>query len=160
MPVLDKPSWEKFAKAVATGKTQRAAYKLSGFRAKDADSAASDLAKNPKIKQRIRELMARVTDKAIERAALNKEWVLEGLRSNAEKALQVEGGSAVANRALELLGNHLGLFKEPERKFPLKLDDLPKETLENMLAEAEARIAELKPAAGDAGDGKALKTVN
>jgi hypothetical protein len=147
MPVLDKPSWEKFAKAVATGKTQRAAYKLSGFRAKDVDSAASDLANNPKVKQRIRELTARVTDKAIERAALTKEWVLEGLRSNAEKALQVEGGSAVAYRALELLGNHLGLFKEPEQKLPLKLEDLPMETLANMLAEAEANAAREREAA-------------
>ncbi len=87
MPILDRPSWEKFAKAVATGKTQGAAYKACGFKVKDVDSAASDLANNPKVKQRIRELTARVTDKAIERAALTKEWVLEGLRSNAEKAL-------------------------------------------------------------------------
>ena len=85
---------------------------MAGFRAKDADSGASDLANNPKVKQRIRELAARVTNKAVERAALTKEWVLEGLRSNAEEALKVKGGSAVANRALELLGKELGMFKE------------------------------------------------
>ena len=161
MPVLDRPSWEKFAKAVASGKTQRAAYKACGFKAKDVDSAASDLANNPKVKQRIKELTARVTDKAIERAALTKEWVLEGLRSNAEKALQVEGGSAVANRALELLGNHLGLFKEPEQKLPLRLEDLPPEVLANMLVEAEAAAAlEREQAAAQGGDAPAPLKVN
>src|ERR1019366_8208140 len=161
MPVLDRPSWEKFAKAVASGKTQRAAYKACGFKAKDADSAASDLDNNPKVKQRIKELTARVTDKAIERAALTKEWVLEGLRSNAEKALQVEGGSAVANRALELLGNHLGLFKEPEQKLPLRLEDLPPEVLANMLVEAEAAAAlEREQAAAQGGDAPAPPKVN
>ena len=37
--------------------------------------------------KRIKELTARVTDKAIERVALTKSWVLEQLRENAEKAL-------------------------------------------------------------------------
>ena len=113
------------------------------------------------LRSRIRELTSRVTAKAIERAALTKEWVLEGLRSNAEKALQVEGGSAVANRALELLGNHLGLFKEPEQKLPLRLEDLPPETLANMLAEAEARAAtEAEAGAAQGGDAPAPPKVN
>jgi len=34
-----------------------------------------------------------VTDKAIERAALTKAWVLEKLRENAEKALEAPHGS-------------------------------------------------------------------
>ena len=161
MPVPDKPSWEKFAKAVATGKTQRAAYKSAGFKAKDADSAASDLANNPKIKQRIRELTARVTDKAVERAALTKEWVIEGLRSNAEKALRVEGGSAVANRALELLGKELGLFRDPVDKPPVKLEELPDEVLASMLEEARAEAAKDREArVSQAGEGTPPEIVN
>jgi hypothetical protein len=162
MPALDRPSWEKFAKAVATGKTQRDAYKACGFRAKDVDSAASDLANNPKVKQRIKELTARVTDKAVERAAVTKEWVLEKLRDNAEEALKVKGGSAVANRALELLGKELGLFRDPVDKPPLKLEDLPPETLANMLAEAEAGAAREREqaAAAQGGDAPAPPKVN
>lgn len=64
------------------------------------------------------------------------------MRENAEEALQVKGGSAVANRALELLGNHLGLFKDPEQRLPVNLEDLPPETLQRMLAQAEAAAAE------------------
>ena len=73
--------------------------------------------------------------------ALTKEWVLEKLRENAEEALQVKGGSAVANRALELLGKELGLFRDPVDRPPITLDDLPRETLLAMLEEAEANMA-------------------
>ena len=85
---------------------------------------------------------------------------MEKLRENAEEALQVKGGSAVANRALELLGNHLGLFKEPEQKLPMKLEDLPPETLANMLVEAEALAAKEPETAGQAGDAPAPPKVN
>ncbi len=66
-------------------------------------------------------------------------WVWE----NAQRGAQVHGGSAVTNRALELLGNHLGLFKEPEQKLPVNLEDLPDEVLQRMLVQAEAAAAEL-----------------
>jgi hypothetical protein len=68
---------------------------------------------------RIKELTARVTDKAIERAALTKAWVIERLRENAEKALEAPHGSAVANRALELLGTELSssaMMSPPSRR--------------------------------------------
>ena len=76
--------------------------------------------------------------------------MLETLRENAEEALQVKGGSAVANRALELLGNQLGLFKEPEQKLPVNLEDLPTETLESGSAgpQAEAKRRPRRPRVG------------
>ena len=142
MPVLDNIKWERFAREVVAGKTYTDAYKSLSFKAKDPAKAGSALAKNSEVQGRIRELTRRVTNKVVERTAdrvaLTKEWVLEKLRDNAEEALQVKGGSAVANRALELLGNHLGLFKEPEQRLPVNLEDLPPETLERMLAQAEA----------------------
>jgi hypothetical protein len=88
--------------------------------------------------QRIKELTARVTDKAIERAALTKSWVLEKLRENAEKALKMPHGSSVANRALELLGTELGMFRNDGPVKPPRLEDLPSEDLERMLAESVA----------------------
>ena len=138
MPALENPKWEKFAKEVARGKTQRAAYKAIDGKAKDPDSAASDLANNPKVKARIKELTSRVTDKAIERAALTKSWVIESLRANAEKAMKSPYGSSVANRALELLGTELGMFRNDGLPKPPRLEDLPTEDLERMLAESVA----------------------
>lgn len=66
----------------------------------------------------------KATERAIERAAISKAWVLENLRQNAERALQQRAvldaqgketgefkyDGAVANRALELIGKELGMF--------------------------------------------------
>jgi hypothetical protein len=46
----------------------------------------------------------------VEELAITKEWVLLKLKENAINVLKVEGGSPVANRALELLGKELGMF--------------------------------------------------
>jgi hypothetical protein len=134
MPVLENPKWEKFAKEVARGKTQRVAYKSCGGNAKDADSAASDLAHNPKIKQRIKELTVRVTDKAIERAAITKEWVLRELLDNAEHA-KADGSWAARNRSLELVGKEIGMFGNQEPPKPPRLEDLSTEDLMRLLAQ-------------------------
>jgi phage terminase small subunit len=67
---------------------------------------------------------AQSTAKAIERAALTKEWIIAKLIDNAERALQAQQArddagnpvgdfkyeGSVANRALELLGKELGMF--------------------------------------------------
>ena len=60
------------------------------------------------------------------KAAVNAQWVLDKLQSNAERAMQAEPvldrqgqptgeyryEGAIANRALELIGKHHGLFAE------------------------------------------------
>jgi hypothetical protein len=70
---------------------------------------------------------------------VTKSWVLEKLRENAEKALEAPHGSAVANRALELLGTELGLFgDQPPPKPPQTLEDLPSQILEQILRESAA----------------------
>ena len=157
--------WERFAREVAAGKSYTDAYKSLSSKAKDPAKAGSALASNPEIQGRIKELTRRATNKVVERTAervaLTKEWVLEKLRQNAEEAVQVKGGSAVANRALELLGKELGLFRDPVDTPPLKLDDLPEEVLLNMLAEAEAKLV-MEPGAEEiqGADAPALKKVN
>ena len=83
--------------------------------------------------KRIKELTTRVTDKAIERAALTKAWVIERLRDNAERALEMPHGSSVANRALELLGTELGMFRNDGPAKPLRLEDLSTEDLMRLL---------------------------
>jgi len=69
---------------------------------------------------------------------LTKSWVIESLRANAEKAMKSPYGSSVANRALELLGTELGMFRNDGPPKPLRLEDLPTEDLERMLAESIA----------------------
>lgn len=146
MPCCSKPTWERFARLIVSGKTNVQAYKAIGGTAKHPESAASAIRTNPEVASRIVELLARSTQAAIKRVALTKEWILENLMENVHKAMQVKGGSSVANRGLELLGNHLDMWHAPAERLPLKLEDLPAETLTNMLAEAEAEVARQKEA--------------
>ena len=71
---------------------------------------------------RIKELKRRVTNAAIRKAtaevAITKELILRELWENAQRGARVSGGSAVTNRALELLGKELGLFRDPVDRLP------------------------------------------
>lgn len=129
MPVLPNSRHERFAQALADGKSAEEAHGIAGYKA--SRSGASQLKQKLNISRRVTELLAerekihaQSTAKAIERVSLTKEWVLAKLIDNAERALQAqpvldrEGGETgvyqyqgnVANRALELLGKHLGMF--------------------------------------------------
>lgn len=57
-----------------------------------------------------------------ERIALTKCWVLDKLVENLEKAMRGKSGSPVANRALELVGTELGMFRNDEPRKPITLD--------------------------------------
>ena len=150
MPVLANVKHERFANHIAGGMTQAEAYKSAGFRAKHLDSAASKLAKKAEVADRIQELTARISKATVrrvaERVAITKEIIIQELWENAQRGRDVRGGSAVTNRALELLGQELGMLNDPEEKLPTKLEDLPKETLDAMLAEAEAELAKKQAA--------------
>jgi hypothetical protein len=75
-------------------------------------------------------------EKAVEKLAISRAWVLLELRENAERAKK-RGQGAVVNRALELIGKEIGIFvDQPQKK--IGLDDLSLETLEALLAELEA----------------------
>ena len=131
MPVLPNAKWELFAQELAKGKTLEEAHGLAGYKANR--STAATLRQNPNISARVAELLAereqmhsQSTAKAIERAALTKEWIIARLVENAERAMQAEpvkddNGNVVgdyqyqgnvANRALELLGKEIGMFVE------------------------------------------------
>ncbi len=87
---------------------------------------------------RIKELTARVTDKAIERTAITKEWVLRELLDNAELA-KADGSWAARNRSLELVGKEIGMFgDQPPPQPPRTLEDLPTEILEQIRRESAA----------------------
>jgi hypothetical protein len=90
----------------------------------------------PCLERRIKELTRRATDKAMERAAISKGWVMEQLRLNAEKALESPHGSSVANRALELIGTELGMFRSDGPPKRLTLEDLTADELRELLGDA------------------------
>jgi phage terminase small subunit len=131
MPTLPNPKHELFAQELAKGTTAEKSYEAAGF--KPSRHNAATLARKKHILGRVAELLAeretihaQSTAKAIQRVSLTKEWVLAKLIDNAERAsqavpvLDAEGKETgeyryqgtVVNRALELLGKHLGLFVE------------------------------------------------
>lgn len=98
------------------------AAKRAGFSAKYADREGSRLYNTPEIKAEIdrrREVLQEKSD-------ITQEWVLNQLVSVAQRCMQAEPvrdkdgnntgeyrfDSAGSNRALELVGKHLGMFKD------------------------------------------------
>jgi phage terminase small subunit len=115
---------ERFAQLVSSDKTQADAYRLAydaqGSSDQTIQHEATLLAQNPTVAPRIAELQARYADVA----ELNAAYVLSSLMTNVERAMQAspvldrngkptgtwEYEGSVANKALELLGKHLGMF--------------------------------------------------
>ncbi len=120
MPVLKNARHERFAQALARGKSQEDAYEFAGY--SPSRSAASRLATDVNICERLAELTERAADKAV----IDKAWVLDRLRLNAETCMALDfvkdplgnattavtHNPAAANKALELLGKELGMFKD------------------------------------------------
>ncbi len=125
MPALKNPRWERFAANIAAGMQGPAAYAQAGFKGtspKGLRTNASRLLAMTDVRERVNEITAEV----VEKSKLSKQWVLDGLRENLERALQrkkVIGADGkptgdytyqgqVANKALELIGQELGMFVE------------------------------------------------
>ena len=162
---LRNPRYERFAYGLAEGKPAYQAYIDAGFAKVGAAQSASRLLKSQRagIRERVAEILqereqidAAGTKLAIERTAITKEWVIERLRENVERAMQAQPvidragnptgsyvyNGAAANRALELLGKELGMFIERrENKIVNEFDSMTDEQIEAWLDEkAEARI--------------------
>jgi phage terminase small subunit len=138
MPSLKDPKLELFARFVAEGKSHKEAAIAAGYSEKSAGQIGSRLAKKENISARIAELQEVAAQLSIQKLVLSKDWVLEKLKENVERALQAipvldSQGQAtgeyryegnVANKALELLGKHVGLFegKQTEEAKPNKIE--------------------------------------
>ena len=131
------------------------AYHAAGYSSNN--QAASNLHRRSDVKSRIQELFdrriqieekatERATEKAINKMALTKEYVLSKLMENVERSMQSvpatkDGGvfkydGSVANRALELLGKELGLFIDrKEVGKPGEFDDLDADALRQAISE-------------------------
>jgi phage terminase small subunit len=143
-----RPKWERFAQELARGKTSGQAYEIAGFSPNPAN--AWRLHKREEIRRRIDEILTReerAVDKAMANAAarvgLNEEWVLRNLRMNAVMAMRA-GDRAAANRAIELIGKHLGLFIDKKQIEINHIDDAD-EYLANILALVDAKTVDHEP---------------
>lgn len=119
MAMLKHQKHEQFAQRVAGGINVGLAYKEAGY--KGPASSATTLMNNPNVKERIAELR----DRHVIRFVVTRQYLTEAAVENLEKALgrkPVKLGPAgkevfvyrgdVANRALQLLGSELAMFKE------------------------------------------------
>src|SRR5215472_10894611 len=124
MPILTNTRHEQFATLIAGGMSPTRAYSAAGFTGKGAAQSASRLAKTPPVAARIAELTRDLSSLSVQRAVVDRQYVLSRLRENVERAMQAEPvldskgkpvgtyryDGSVANRALELLGKELGMF--------------------------------------------------
>lgn len=121
MAALSKPKYENFARNLSRGMTQADAYEEAGFTRDQAN--AQKLANNPVILQRIQEIKEErerilsgpnVHDPDDENDAgeplieVTEKWVIERLAANVVSAQSI-GNHGAANKALEMLGHHLGM---------------------------------------------------
>lgn len=130
MPVLVNSKHERFAQALASGETADAAYAIAGYKANRGN--ASTLKANQIILDRVAEILGN----AAAQVELDEAYVLGTIRETVERCRQSDpvldrkgeqvftetpdGESAAAYifdaknvlRGAELIGKHLGMFKE------------------------------------------------
>ena len=134
MPPLDNAKHERFAQALAAGKTAVDAYEVAGYRRNRGH--ASTLRKNPKLLKRVDEILetrgeiqGRGALAAIDRVRLTKTGVIDMLLADRELARQ-KGQASAAIRATELLGIELGMFttrSDNKHTFEKRFSQMPPE---------------------------------
>lgn len=144
---------EGYARARAMGMSQKEAVALITGGKTTAVSAGSHWEKKAHVKARIDELRREITERAVEKASVDRAWVLGNLKKVVNRCLQEEpvmkGGeptgefkfdSMGANRALELIGKELGMFleKKPQNENPL--GELSDADLARMAAELAQQV--------------------
>ena len=104
------PKEERFVAEYLTDCNATAAALRAGYSARSAKSQGHELLCKPHVAGAIAERQGRIAEKL----EITQEWVIGSLRSVATRCL--EAGEAFnpagANRALELLGKHLGMFAD------------------------------------------------
>lgn len=151
MPVLRDTRRERFAQNMASGLPAIPSYMDAGYKVSPsaASAAAARLHNRPEVRARIDELLerrSRVPEQTLHKAVVTREWVLDHLIQNVQRAMQIipptkEGGlfryeGSVANKALELLGKEVGMFVDrKEVGAPGEFAELDAEGLRSAIAE-------------------------
>jgi phage terminase small subunit len=121
---LTNAKYEHFAHLVAKGESPAKAYVLCGYSQNGSLQSGNRLLRKPEVSARVEELKKAVSERQVEKIAVDRAWVVAMLIENVQRAMQVEpvrdregnpigqytyqGGAA--NKALELLGKELGMF--------------------------------------------------
>lgn len=153
MQPLANPKHEAFAYGMATGKTLAAALADAGY--KPHPPSGARLLKNAKISERIDFIKAKVAkdrEEAVQaltqKEALTRQWVIDNLMKNVKICMGLEQTPdghvpAGANKALELLGQELGMFiKRTEQGKPgefAELDELTDTDLADIARASSSR---------------------
>jgi aromatic ring hydroxylase len=149
MATIKNARHERFAQALADGKSQIEAHGIAGFKAHRGN--ASLLAQDKNIVARMTELLAgresiqaQATARAVEAAGLTKEWIIERLIQNVKLAAANEDYSP-SNQALALLGKELGMFierREVKSDATVRVTDEREELRKEIAADLAAPHAE------------------
>ena len=137
---LSDAQQEHFCRLMAEGNTSQGQAYATAYRRDEvgnsAYAAASRLLRNVKVSARIQTLQ----EQAARLATLDASYVLSGLMTNAEDA-RVKKDYASSNRAFELLGKSLNLFKDgvvlEDRREKLSTVDLSKLSMDELRAYRE-----------------------
>lgn len=148
MPLLKNQRHEHFAQLVAGGKDPTDAYVAAGFSPNGARPSAARLLRDATVCSRVAELRKAVEEpareRAIEKAAVSKAWVLERLTKVVDLGMAIEpvmdrdGGETgelkaanlpAANTALGLIGKELGMFVDRKEVRTGALDGLAHDDL-------------------------------
>lgn len=148
---------ERFCQEYLIDLNGKAAAIRAGYSAKCADNTAYKLLNKPGIMARIRELLAMRSV----RTGIDQDWVITRLVANVERSMQAtpvtdsEGLSTgeyryqgnVANKGLELLGRHLGMFAE-RHEHQIAFTDMTDEDLDARIASLAGEVGIAGPAGG------------
>lgn len=147
--------FDAFSRLLAQGLSQRRAFNEAGFRKNEYPAPA--LAKHPEIKKRVASYLDQRLDKHENEDIpsgmdlpsmynLTAEWVIENLMQNAKTAM-ANGSHAAANKSLEMLGQHIGLFGGAQGKDPAKVGAQVQASLPDLMKFAESFAEGQKKAA-------------
>lgn len=153
MPILANAQHERFCQERANGKSIVDAYTAAGYARNDSNSAR--LNGNERIRARILELQ---TDAAA-RLGIDRQWVLNGLKTVAERCMQgvevLDGegeptgewkfDSAGASRALVALGKDIGMFVDRSESTIVGANSMEAEDLEILRRHYEDRGDDAAP---------------
>lgn len=156
MPLLKNQRHEHFAQLVAGGKDPTDAYVAAGFSPNGARPSAARLLRDATVCSRVAELRKAVEEpareRAIEKAAVSKAWVLERLTKVVDLGMAIEpvigqdgktgelkaSNLPAANTALGLIGKELGMFVERKEVRTGPLDGLPPDEAKALLDTIDA----------------------
>lgn len=151
MPLLTNRRHEHFAQLVAKGEKPGRAYVTAGYSEAGADQSAARLLRKAEVCSRVAELREAVEkpsrERAIEKAAVDKAWVLSNLvkvvsMGMATEPIRDDEGNETgelkatnlpaANKALELVGKELGMFVDRKEVRTGALDAIPHDDLKRL----------------------------